>query len=610
MIDQFDSKTFLKTVPHDPGIYQMFGADGQTLYVGKARNLQKRLASYFRKTGLSTKTISLVKQIHSIEIVVTHTENEALLLESNFIKKLRPRYNILLRDDKSYPYIVLSEHKDFPRLDYYRGAKKESQRYFGPYPSSVAARATLNLLQKVFKIRQCQDTFFQNRSRPCLQYQIKRCTAPCVGLVDPAIYQENVQHAVLFLEGKNQAVIDDLIIKMEQASQAMEFERAARYRDQIASLRQIQQQQIIDTEKGDVDVFAVTIKHGMACVHVLTIREGSLLGSKSFIPAMLEVSESAEILTSFIPQYYLNTDAGRKIPKQIIVSHALDETDWLSEALTEITKYKINITANPRGDRQRWLQMALQNAEQYLTNRLIEHSTINQRLLALKDLLNLPDIPRRMECFDISHSHGEATVASCVVFDELGPRKIDYRRFNITNVAAGDDYAAIQQALQRRYLALKTAEEGKLPDVLIIDGGKGQLKQAEQVLEELQITGIVVLAIAKGTTRKPGLETVFLSGQEQPLDLSPDSLALHLLQQIRDEAHRFAITGHRGRRAKVRQQSVLQEIPGIGAKRRRELLRQFGGLQELKRSSVDELAKIPGISRALAERIYQALKSV
>ena len=610
LINKFDAKLFLTTVPHDPGIYQMFDLSGQILYVGKARDLHRRLTSYFRKTGLSTKSISLVGQINSIEIIVTNTETEALLLESNFIKKLQPRYNILLRDDKGYPYLVLSDHKDYPRLDYYRGAKKENYRYFGPYPSAIAAREALNLLQKVFKIRQCQDTFFQNRSRPCLQYQIKRCTAPCVELIEPAAYQENIQLAVLFLEGKNQAVINELIEKMEQASNVMNFEKAAHYRDQIAYLRQIQQQQVVDTEKGDVDVFAVAIKNGLACVQVLMLREGRLLGSKGYMPAMLEISDPTEILTAFLPQYYFNADAGRKIPKQIIVSHSLTELNWLASALTEYAKYKVKITANPRGDRQRWLQLALQNGEQFLINRLAEKATVNQRLQALKVLLNLPDMPRRLECFDISHSHGEATVASCVVFDEQGACKADYRRFNINNINPGDDYAAMQQALQRRYVALKTAEAGKLPDILLIDGGKGQLKQAEQVLEALQITGINVLAIAKGVTRKAGFETVFLLGKEAPLNLSTDSLALHLLQQIRDEAHRFAITGHRGRRAKTRQQSTLESIPGIGAKRRRELLRQFGGLQELKRSSVEELAKIPGISKALAERIYQRLKNI
>ena len=605
----FDPKHFLKTAASSPGIYQMFGAKGEVLYVGKARNLQKRLASYFRKTGLTPKTASLVSQIQHVEVIVTHTENEALILESNLIKKFKPRYNILLRDDKGYPYIILTHHKDFPRLEFYRGLKKTGYRYFGPYPSSIAVRQTLNILQKLFKIRNCTDTFFNNRTRPCLQYQIKRCTAPCVQLIDIAGYQENVRHAILFLEGKNQTIIDDSVKKMEQASQQHDFEKAAHYRDQITYLRQVQQQQAVATKGGEADVFAVAMEHGMACVQILTIHAGRVLGSKAYFPVINEHSNESEILAAFLPQYYFNDEAGRRIPGQIVASHAIEDEAWIKQTLIEQAKHKVTFTNRPLGDRARWLQMTLNNAQNTLKIRLADRTTVGQRLQALRAILKLEKNPQRIECFDISHSHGEATVASCVVFDEQGPQKKEYRRFNITGITANDDYAAIHQALSRRFNPAKMVE-GKTPDILIIDGGKGQLKQAEKVFAELGITGITLLSIAKGTTRKPGLETVYLSGQSIPLDLASDSLALHLLQQIRDEAHRFAITGHRQQRAKTRHQSVLQQIPGVGAKRRRELLQQFGGLQELKRSSVEELTKIPGISKALAERIYEALKNI
>jgi excinuclease ABC subunit C len=604
----FDSQLFLKTVTGQPGVYRMFGARDEILYIGKARNLKKRLTSYFRGTQ-SLKTAALVKDIRRIEVIVTHTENEALLLECLLIKQHRPYYNVLLRDDKSYPYIVLTEHADFPRLDFYRGAKSGKQRYFGPYPSTTAVRETLNLLQKLFRLRTCQDDFFRHRKRPCLQHQIGRCTAPCVELIDRQAYQRDVKRAVLFLEGKSQEIVDDLAQQMDTASQALDFEKAAHIRDQVAMLRQIQQQQSVIGDQGDSDIIAVVARHGVMCVQVLSVRAGRLLGSKAFFPSVPAQSTEQEVLAAFLPQYYFAETHAQDIPKQIFLSHELAEANWLATALTEQAKRNVKLITHPRGERARLLELAEQNAIQALQHHLTERSTVYKRMLALQELLMLENLPQRLECFDISHSQGEATVASCVVFDETGPRKKDYRRFNIEGITAGDDYAAMKQALTRRYTALKN-EEAKLPDVLIIDGGKGQLKQAEEVLEELQISNIKILGVAKGPTRKAGLETLFLSGKIVPLDASADSPALHLIQQIRDEAHRFAITGHRHRRAKTRNTSVLESIPGIGSKRRRELLRQFGGLQELKRASVEDIAKVPGISKELAKKIGEVLQNL
>jgi len=604
----FDHKNFLKSLTNRPGIYQMINAQGDILYVGKARNLKKRVTSYFR-IKQTPRITSLTTQIAEIKVIVTPTENEALILESELIKKLKPRYNILLRDDKSYPYVVLSEHQDYPRLDFYRGIKKSKGRYFGPYPSSTAVRETLSLLQKLFRIRSCDDTFFQNRTRPCLQYQIKRCTAPCVGFIDPEAYQKNVQHAILFLEGKSQAIIDDLIKAMDTAATNLEFEKAGAFRDQIANLRRIQQQQAIATSAGEVDAIALAIAQGKVCVQVLAIRGGRVLGSKAYFPTVPDINARAEILTAFLTQYYLAQDDGKKLPRQIIISDKLEDQDWIADALSEQAGHKVVLTYRPKQDRARWLTMAQQNAEQALTSHLAERATVFQQLEAVQELLNLDSIPQRLECFDVSHSQGESPVASCVVFDGQGLRKSDYRRFNIENVTAGDDYAALRQALSRRFTTLKT-DEARLSDVLIIDGGKGQLKQAEEVLEELQVSGITVMAIAKGTTRKAGLETLFVAGRNEALVPAPDSIALHFIQHLRDEAHRFAIAGHRGRRDKRRRTSTLEAIPGIGAKRRRELLRQFGGLQELKRASAEDIMKVPGISKELAERILTALQGM
>jgi len=597
---EFDAKAFLKTLTSRPGVYRMFNAADEVIYVGKARNLAKRVGSYFVRNLSSPKTRSMVSQIANIDVTVTHTENEALILENNLIKELLPRYNVLLRDDKSYPYIFLSAD-EFPRLAYHRGPKRAKGKYFGPYPSAGAVRETLNLLQKLFRVRQCEDSFYSNRSRPCLQYQIKRCTAPCVGYVSEQVYDEDVRHAVMFLEGKDTQVIDELVVRMEQASAALEFEQAASFRDQIGSLRRVQEKQYVSGEGGDLDIIVSDVKNGIGCVQVFFIRGGHHLGNKSFFPKHTQESEPAEVLSAFLPQYYL----GKPVPNEVLVNHALEDKEWLESVLAEQAGRKVSISHKVRGGRARWLEMAETNLKEALLRQLASKSGMQQRYQALQEGLGLDELPQRLECFDISHTMGEATVASCVVFDQDGPRKSDYRRFNIEDITPGDDYAAMFQALTRRYTRLKKGE-GKLPDILFIDGGKGQLSQAREVMTELQVTEVILVGVAKGEGRKPGLETLFLSGQNQPIILPADSPALHLIQQIRDEAHRFAITGHRQRRDKARGKSPLEGIAGVGAKRRRDLLNQFGGWQEVARAGVNDIAKVKGISQELAQRIYDA----
>lgn len=599
MTDLFDAKAFLKTLTPRPGVYQMHNAEGEVLYVGKAGNLKKRVSSYFSRSAQTAKTRSLVSQIKSVQVTVTRSETEALLLENNLIKNLKPRYNILLRDDKSYPYIYLSGHPDFPRLGFHRGAQRGKGQYFGPYPSAGAVRECLNLLQKVFPVRQCEDSFFSNRSRPCLQYQIKRCTAPCVGLVDRETYQEDVRHAVMFLGGKSSQVVDEWVLRMETAAAALNFERAAHYRDQIGKLRRVQEKQYVSGETGDIDVVAVAAKSGVGCVQVFYVRGGLLLGNKPFFPIHTQDESETEILAAFLPQYYL----GKDVPAEILVNQPLSEIDLLEQALAAQAGRRVTITSRVKGERARWLEMALTNAQESLAGKLASKAGMRSRMVALQEALGLKQPPCRMECFDISHSMGEATVASCVVFNEEGALKSDYRRFNIDNITPGDDYAAMHQALLRRYTRLKEGE-GKLPDILFIDGGKGQLSEAVKVLEALQLSGVTLVGIAKGPDRKPGLETLFLSGSNSAIILPKDSAALLLIQQIRDEAHRFAISGHRQRRDKTRSGSQLEKIPGLGPKRRRSLLSQFGGMSEVARAGVEDLASVEGISRQLAQRIY------
>jgi excinuclease ABC subunit C len=609
---QFDSKSFIKALTQRPGVYQMFDGAGKVLYVGKAKNLQRRVASYFRASGLSNKTVALVNKIQHIEVTVTASETEALLLEQNLIKSLRPPYNILFRDDKSYPFIFLSDD-EYPRIAFHRGAKKAGGRYFGPYPNSGAVRESLSFLQKVFKMRQCENSFFKNRSRPCLQYQIKRCSAPCVGYVSTGDYQEAVRHTEMFLNGKSKVLARELADEMDKASADLEFEHAAQLREQIADLQRVQEQQAIDGEEGDIDIIAAVLGSGVACVQVLYVRAGRVLGSKSYFPKSQLLETAGEVIGAFLPQFYLagfspggDKSSGHQIPRQIVVSDALPDQKVLSEALSKQAQQRVIISSRVRTGRAKWLALASRTAAQNLASLLANRQSQYQRILALQDALGLDEVPQRLECFDISHIAGELTVASCVVFDGNGPLKSDYRRFNIDGITPGDDYAAMAQALKRRYTRVQK-EDGRLPDILFIDGGKGQLSQAEQMLEELQINNVRLVGVAKGNTRKAGFESLFRGGDHKEIVLPEHSAALHLIQHIRDESHRFAITGHKQRRNKKGKTSVLEGIAGVGPKRRRELLRHFGGLQGVQRASIDELLRVPAISKKVAADIYAAL---
>ena len=602
----FDSSAFLATCSGRPGVYRMFDSEARLLYVGKAKNLKKRLSSYFRKTGQAPKTAALVARIAQIETTITANETEALLLEQTLIKEWRPPYNILLRDDKSYPYVFLSDG-DFPRLGIHRGAKKAKGRYFGPYPSALAIRESLSLLQKTFLVRQCEDSYYRNRTRPCLQYQIKRCKGPCVGLVSPEEYAEDVRHSVMFLDGRSNALSEELSASMEKASMALEFERAAELRDQISMLRRVQDQQSMEGGTGDVDVVAVMLTPGGACVHLISVRGGRVLGSKNFFPQVAIEEEGGDVLMAFLAQYYLG-NAERDLPSELIVNVQHEDFATLIEAIPPRRGPPPRPSWRGRAPRAPRQQRAVTPPDPGGPARLANRQHLAERFEALATVLEMDEPPQRMECFDISHSSGEATVASCVVFGPEGPLKSDYRRFNIEGVTAGDDYAAMHQALTRRFSKIKDGE-GKLPDVLLVDGGKGQLAMAREVLQELAVPDLILLGVAKGTTRKPGLEVLYLNDAEHEFTLPGNSPALHLIQQIRDESHRFAITGHRARRGKTRRTSTLEEVAGIGPKRRRELLNHFGGLQELSRASAEEIAKAPGISKKLAELIYDTLHS-
>jgi excinuclease ABC subunit C len=602
--EAFDSKAFLKQLTTRPGVYQMYDQDEKLLYIGKAKSLKNRVSSYFRTTGLHIKTAALVAKIADIQVTVTNSETEALLLEQNLIKQYRPPYNILLRDDKSYPFIFISDKDDYPAVRFSRGAKRKKGRYFGPFPSGGAVRDSLNLLQKIFRIRQCDESFFKNRSRPCLQYQIKRCTAPCVENITVEDYQDDIRHAAMFLEGKNSAVMDEVAGRMEQASTELNFEQAAEYRDQLISLQKVQEQQCVTGLQGDADVVACAIKPGGVCIYMLFVRGGRVIGSKSYHPKVSVEQDESEIISSFIPQWYLT--GVRDIPAYVISSQEITDKECIEAALQTERNKKVTLTHQVRGERAGWQKLAYTNAEQQLNSFLANKKNTYSRYLELQELLGLEQLPKRLECFDISHSSGEATVASCVVFDINGPLKSDYRHFNIENITPGDDYAAMHQALHRRYTRLKKGE-GKLPDVLVIDGGKGQVTQAMEVLDELSIDGVLVIGIAKGPTRKAGFEVLVSGDTNEETVLESDSAALHLMQHIRDEAHRFAITGHRARRGKARKRSVLEDIPGVGPKRRREILRHFGGIQEVERASIEEIAKVSTISQTIAEEIYSAL---
>ena len=606
---EFDSISFLKSVTHQPGVYRMYNAEAVVIYVGKAKDLKKRLSSYFRKKIDSEKTKALVSNIAKIDVTVTHTETEALILEHNYIKQYLPKYNVLLRDDKTYPYIFVSGHKH-PRLSMHRGAKKRKGEYFGPYPDAGAVRETLHLIQKIFPVRQCEDTVYSNRTRPCLMYQIGRCAGPCVSsVISDDDYAELVNYVRLFLQGKDQQVLEILIQKMEQASAQLKFEQAAKFRDQIHAIRRVQEQQYVsDDSMEDMDVLGFAQENGIACVHILMIRQGKVLGSRSHFPKIPHNTSREEVFESFLTQYYLSHNEARTIPTRIILNAGLfDDTQALQGALTEVAGRKIHFHVNPNGIRGRYLKLSNTNALTAITTKINHKMTIGQRFKALQEVLDMESI-LRMECFDISHTMGESTIASCVVFNQEGPVKQEYRRYNITGITGGDDYAAMGQVLERRYS--KQLDVDKIPDIIFIDGGKGQLNRAHEILQQCWGDWPKrprLIGIAKGVTRKPGLETLITTDGEES-HLPSDAPALHLIQHIRDESHNHAITGHRAKRGKTRRTSSLEGIEGVGPKRRQALLKYMGGLQELKRATVEEIAKVPGISYSLAENIYQALK--
>ncbi|MEC8230054.1 MAG: excinuclease ABC subunit UvrC [Pseudomonadota bacterium] len=600
----FDSAAFLKNLTSQPGVYRMYNSQDEVIYVGKAKNLKKRVSSYFRANLDNAKTRSLVSQIAKMDVTVVNSETEAFLLENNFIKKYKPRYNVVMRDDKSYPFIFLSDHQH-PRLSFHRGPQKKKGEYFGPYPSAWSVRESLRSMQRIFPVRQCEDSYYRARSRPCLQYQMQRCSAPCVeGYVTDEEYKEQVNFARLFLKGKNQQVIGSLVEKMEKASESLNFEAAARYRDQINALRKVQERQWVAGTQDEMDVFGFAFKGNMACIQVMFIRDGQLLGSKAFFPKVPNTADEQELFESFFLQFYL---AGNKvIPKQIVLAQTLSDQDAIAEVLASEAGHKVTFFKGAREEKRKYLALAQANAQTALEAQYSQQKSVFARYLDLEDALDI-DVPvQRMECFDISHTSGQQTVASCVVFNREGPLKSDYRRYNIEGITPGDDYAAMAQALKRRYKSVKEVQ--KIPDLLLIDGGKGQLAQAEAFFEDWpHDKKPMLLGVAKGVTRKPGLETLILAGSHDVVSMESHSPGLHLVQHIRDESHRFAITGHRNRRQKVKTTSSLESIPGIGAKRRQQLLKFMGGLHGLKKASRDEIASVPGISQELAETIYDHL---
>ncbi len=608
-MSSFDSISFLKTVTNQPGVYRMYNTEAEVIYVGKAKDLKKRLSSYFRKKIDSEKTRALVSHIDKIDVTVTHTETEALILEHNYIKQYLPKYNVLLRDDKSYPYIFISGHRH-PRLSMHRGAKKRKGEYFGPYPDSGAVRETLHLIQKIFPVRQCEDTVYSNRTRPCLMYQIGRCAGPCVStIISDDDYAELVNYVRLFLQGKDKQVLEILIEKMEKASMTLRFEDAAKFRDQIQAIRRVQEQQFVSEDSmDDMDVLGFAQEKGIACIHILMIRQGKVLGSRSHFPKIPQNTSQEEVFESFLSQYYLSHNEARTIPSRIILNEGLlVDAKPMQDALAQLAGRKVTFHVNPTGTRGRYLKLSNTNALTAITTKINHKMTINQRFKALQDELGIENI-LRMECFDISHTMGESTIASCVVFNQEGPVKQEYRRYNITGITGGDDYAAMGQVLERRYG--KQLDVDKIPDIIFIDGGKGQLNRAHEIMTQCWQDWPKrprLIGIAKGVTRKPGLETLITTDGDE-FHLPSDAPALHLIQHIRDESHNHAIAGHRAKRGKTRRTSALEGIEGVGPKRRQALLKYMGGLQELKRATVEEIAKVPGISHSLAEIIYQTLK--
>lgn len=606
-MSSFDYQNFLKNLTSHPGIYQMINQSEEIIYVGKAKNLKKRVSSYFQKQNHAPKTRVMVSQISDIQVVVTGNENEALILENQLIKKFRPRYNVIFRDDKTYPYIFLSD-EEYPRLSIHRGRQNKKGDYFGPFTGSTAARYSISLMQKLFAIRQCENSVFNYRSRPCLQYQIKRCSGSCVGKISLHDYQKDVQLVRLFYQGKNQSVIKELNQRMELASKELAFEKAAHYRDQIISLRRVLEKQVVNSGQSKqtlaIDVIAAQSKEKTAVVFVLHVRNGIVQGSKQYFPKMPADTSNEEVIQSFISHYYPQNK--NEIPNEIVTSSVIEGAETLADILSNMSTRKVKIIHQVKTSKQAWLTMAVNNSEQVLQAKLHAKGHQQKRMQVLMDELNLDKLPFRMECFDISHFHGEETVASCVVFEQGQAKKSDYRRFNIKDVEKGDDYAAIEQAVRRRFERL-VKEQAKLPDLLIIDGGKGQLNQAQKILEELSLPQVTLISVAKGSDRKVGMEQIFFPSEAIARRLEDDSPGLHLIQAIRDEAHRFAITGHRGKRDKKRKTSTLEGIAGVGAKRRKALIQHFGGLQEVKRAGIEDLRQVEGINAGLAEVIYDYL---
>jgi excinuclease ABC subunit C len=598
----FDGKAFASGLPTRPGVYLMRDTGSTVLYVGKARNLRKRVASYFDARPKAERIMRMIARVADIEVSLTRTEGEALLLENEWIKSHTPRYNILLRDDKSYPWIAMSTQHEFPQIAFHRGARDKKKSYFGPYPSAGSVRESINLIQKLFRLRNCEDSYFSHRNRPCLQHQIKRCTAPCVGLVSREDYAAQVDDATLFLQGKNQKVMTRLIARMELAAKAQEYESAAMFRDQINALKQMQAQQFVAAGRGDIDFIAVAQEQGKSCVQLVSFRGGRNLGQRSHFPSQAEGREAGEVLDAFLGQYYQD----RLAPSQLVLSHEVENQELLSGVFTDKAGRKVAIQAHPRGDRRHMLELAGANAMQALKMRLASRANMAIQFEAFQQMIGLDDIPESVDCFDISHTAGKQTVGSCVVFDINGPIKSRYRRYNLKGITPGDDYAAMKQVLTRRYGRLQK-EEGSMPGLILIDGGKGQLKQALEVLGEFGLSGIPVMGVAKGKARRAGYEEWILPQPLRSYRPGPESPASHLVQQIRDEAHRFAITGHRGRRQKAATRSTLEKIPGIGPRRRRSLLNHFGGLQGVNKAGIEELSSVPGISRLLAEEIFRAL---
>jgi excinuclease ABC subunit C len=599
---KFDAKSFVEALPLKPGVYRMLDEDGEILYVGKAKSLRNRVGSYFQPGNVQPKVVALIARTANMEVTITNSDTEALLLELNLIKKHKPRFNIILRDDKSFPFLHFSTQHEFPALALYRGSRREPGRFFGPYPSVGAVRETLHQLQKLFRLRNCEESYFANRSRPCLQYQIQRCTGPCVGLISKADYAADVGAAIKVLEGRNDEVNQDLARRMEEAAAKLEFEEAAKLRDQLAHLKTVQAQQIVTADPHhDADIVALSAGGGEYCVALMFVRGGRSLGSTTFFPKA-PFAEPAEVIAAFIGQYY----AEREAPAEIIVEHAFEGAPELEASLAARAGHRVRIATSVRGIRARWLEMMQENARQAMTMRGLARSSVEANLEELREAFDLDEAPSRLECFDISHIAGTDTIASCVVFGVEGALKNDYRRFNIAGITPGDDYAAMQQALTRRYKRIRDGEV-VAPDILLIDGGKGQLAAAAKVLEELGIRGVTLIGVAKGPDRRAGQEQLFTVGSDVPTRLPPDSAALHLIQRVRDEAHRFAVAGHRRRRAKRHNESILETIPGLGPVKRRELLKQFGGLQGILRAGVDDFAQIRGLGRGLAEVIYEHL---